>query len=90
MIISFFLSLAFLFIVYLLIKMNTLEGRVKGLQYTLKRISKQLDDSEEDPIEAEVRALANDDRDIEAVKLSRETFGYTLVEAKAYVDQLKE
>lgn len=90
MIMNFFLPLAFLFIVYLLIKINTLEGRVKGLQYTLNRIKKQFDDNEEDPVEAEIRAFVNNGENVKAVKLSRETFGYTLIEAKEYVGQFKE
>ncbi|MCH1626745.1 hypothetical protein [Fredinandcohnia quinoae] len=84
-----FVEVLILFIaVYLLFTVIKLDGRVKGLKYTLDQISKQTDVPEM-PINNELRQLLNEGNDVKAVKRVRETLGLSLVEAKQYVDALK-
>lgn len=75
-------------VVYLLITVIKLDGRVKGMKYTLDQISK-LTDVPEMPINNELRQLLDEGNDIQAVKRVRETLGLSLIEAKEYVDALK-
>ena len=84
-----FVEVLILFIgVYLIFAVIKLDGRVKGLKYTLDQISKQIDVPEK-PINNELRQLLNEGNDVKAVKRVRETLGLSLVEAKQYVDELK-
>ena len=46
-------------------------------------------EAEEYPVNEEVQQLVRDGEVIKAVKLSRELYGYSLLEAKRYVDSLK-
>ena len=75
-------------IVYIMSTIGKLEERVKGMQYSLQQISKQVGVTTE-AIDNEVRDLLAAGKDVAAVKRVRETLGLTLVEAKNYVDQLK-
>lgn len=84
-----FVEVFILFIcIYILSTVIKLNGRVKGLKYTLDQISKQIDVPEK-PINNELRQLLNEGNDIEAVKRVRETLGLSLVEAKQCIDALK-
>lgn len=80
--------LIILAIVYVMVTIGKLEGRIKGLQHSLQQISKQVGVSTE-VIDNEVRDLLKEGKDVAAVKCVRETLGLTLVEAKRYVDQFK-
>ena len=73
---------------YLLFTVNKLNSRVKGLEYTLEQMSKQVD-VPENPINNELRQMLIEGNDIKAVKRVRETLGLTLLEAKKYIDVLK-
>lgn len=85
---NFFDILTLLAVAYLLVTISKLEGRVKGLQHTVKRMSQQVG-VEDDPLDDELRELLQAGEDVKAVKRARETFGFTLIEAKEYVDGLK-
>ena len=61
---------------------------MKGLEYTLEQMSKQVD-VPENPINNELRQMLIEGNDIKAVKRVRETLGLTLLEAKKYIDVLK-
>lgn len=74
--------------IYLLASVIQLNGRIKGLVYTLDQISKQID-VPESPINKELRQLLNEGNDVKAVKRVRETLGLSLIEGKQYVDALK-
>ena len=74
--------------IYLLSTVNKLNNRVKGLEYTLEQMSKQVD-IPENPINNELRQMLIEGNDIKAVKRVRETLGLTLLEAKKYIDVLK-
>ena len=74
--------------IYLLSTVNKLNSRVKGLEYTLEQMSKQVD-VPENPINNELRQMLIEGNDIKAVKRVRETLGLTLLEAKKYIDVLK-
>ncbi len=80
--------LILLAIIYLMVTVGKLEGRIKGLQHSLQQISKQVGVSTE-VIANEVRDLLEEGKDVAAVKCVRETLGLTLVETKKYVDQFK-
>lgn len=83
-----FIELLLLFIsLYLLFTVFKLDGRIKGLKYTIDRISKQLN-VPENPINKELRELLKQGEDVKAVKIVRETLGLSLIEAKQYVDAL--
>ena len=73
---------------YLLSTVSKLNSRVKGLEYTLEQISKQVD-VPENPINNELRQLLKEGNDIKAVKRVRETLGLSLLEGKQYIDVLK-
>ena len=69
----------------IVIKLNS---RVKGLEYKLEQISRQID-LPESPINNELRQLLNEGNDVKAVKRVRETLGLSLIKAKQYIDVLK-
>lgn len=73
---------------YLLSTVSKLYSRVKGLEYTLEQISKQVD-VPENPINNELRQLLKEGNDVKAVKRVRETLGLSLIEGKQYIDVLK-
>lgn len=66
--------------------MGKLEGRIKGMQYTLDQFSQQ-SDLPEHPINDELRKLIKEGEDVRAIKRARETLGLTLLEGKD--DKLK-
>ncbi len=91
-----FIEILLLFIgVYLLYsvskidsRINKIDNNIKGIKYTLDQISKQVD-VPENPINTELRQLLNGGNDVKAVKRAREALGFSLLEAKQYVDSLK-
>lgn len=78
----------FLLITRVSSKMNTLETRVKGLQFRLEQVAKAVNVPEH-PVNDTLRELIKEGKDIEAVKAAREALGLSLLEAKEYVDVLK-
>ncbi|ASK63884.1 hypothetical protein CFK37_17825 [Virgibacillus phasianinus] len=85
---STFLSITFLVVIYLLIKVISLEGRIKGMKYTLNQLANQSEISE-GPIDDELHKLLREGKDVKAVKRVREAKGLSLVEGKKYIDELK-
>ena len=80
--------IALIIIIYLSVKLDKFEGRMKSMQYTLDQLTKQLG-LPENPINDELRELINGGEDVKAVKKARETLGLSLLEAKNYIDKLK-
>jgi len=85
---TFFEWFLFVAVIFLVLRVVTLEQRLKQMTYTLKQIGKQVGVSER-AINKDIKDLLKDGKDIEAVKLARETLGLSLVEGKQYVDELK-
>ncbi|WP_309228302.1 hypothetical protein [Virgibacillus saliphilus] len=75
-------------IMYLLHRIDKLEGRIKGMRYRLDQVAKQVD-VPEPPINDELRELIKEGEEVRAVKEAREALGLSLVEGKQYVDALK-
>ncbi|MGD7024865.1 hypothetical protein FZC79_15200 [Rossellomorea vietnamensis] len=75
-------------LIYVLITVIRLEGRIKGIRYALDQISKKAGVPEK-PINNELRELIRKDQEVQAVKEVRETLGLSLVEAKQYIEALK-
>ncbi|WP_150285245.1 hypothetical protein [Rummeliibacillus sp. TYF-LIM-RU47] len=89
-----YIQLALIIILFLIAlnlwtKVDSLEGRIKGLQYTLKQLTKQ-SGLPENPVNATLRKLIKEGEDIKAIKKARETLGLSLLEGKEYIDKLKE
>ncbi len=80
--------ISFLIIINLWTKVGKLEGRIKGMQYTLDQLTEQ-SGLPEHPIHDELRKLIQDGEDVKAIKRARETLGLTLLEGKEYIDKLK-
>jgi len=76
-------------VVYLITKISSLQEDLKNIKYKLNRIESQME-LPENPIDEDLRALLKEGKDIQAVKLARETLGLSLLEGKQYVDALKE
>lgn len=69
-------------------RVNKISGRVKGMNETLNYVAKEMK-LPESPINNEIRMLLKEGSDIKAVKAARENLGFSLLEAKQYVDALK-
>ncbi|GAA0493648.1 hypothetical protein GCM10008986_20150 [Salinibacillus aidingensis] len=82
------ITLLTLIILFLLIKVSRLERRLKGLQDTLRQQTHQ-GKFDENPVEEELYRLIREGKDVKAVKKAREAFGFSLIEGKRYIDQLK-
>lgn len=85
---TFFEWFLFVAVIFLALRVVTIEQRLKQMTYTLKQIGQQLGVSEQ-AINKDILDLLDEGKDIEAVKLARETLGLSLVEGKQYVDELK-
>lgn len=85
---SFLAGAFFVAVVYLLIKISNLQEALRGIKYKLDRIESQMD-LPENPIDDDLRALLQEGKDVQAVKVARETLGLSLLEGKQYVDALK-
>lgn len=75
-------------VLYLLSTVIRLDGQIKSMKHTLDQISKSVD-IPESPIDPEIKRLINENNDIKAIKRARELFGFTLLEGKQYIDNLK-
>ncbi|EMA6343501.1 hypothetical protein U3450_002447 [Bacillus cytotoxicus] len=65
------------------------DARLKRIETRLELITKQMRIREIEPeINHELRQLVRDGKTITAIKKAREAFGYSLLEAKEYVDAL--
>lgn len=75
----------------LLFTVFEMNGRIKRLKAKLDRLVKQLNVSTKpnEELHHELRKLLNEGYDIKAVKKVREALGFSLLEAKQYVDALK-
>ncbi|WP_042463332.1 hypothetical protein [Neobacillus dielmonensis] len=80
--------ISFLIIINLSTKVGKLEGRIKGMQYTLDQLTQQ-SGLPENPINDELRKLIKAGEDVKAIKKARETLGLSLLEGKNYIDKLK-
>lgn len=83
--IEFFILVAVLYLVLLVVK---LEGRLKAMEYKLNQLSKSMNITE-GPVDDELRELIHDGYDVKAIKRARETMGLSLLEGKQYIDRLK-
>ncbi|EML6321797.1 MULTISPECIES: hypothetical protein [Bacillus] len=86
------LILAFGFI-YIAEKLATIEkkndARLKRIEDRLQLITKEMGIVEREPeINKELRQLVEEGKTVTAVKRVREAFGFSLLEAKQYVDKL--
>ncbi|BCA32486.1 hypothetical protein COK25_16405 [Bacillus cereus] len=86
------LILAFGFI-YIAEKLATIEkkndARLKRIEDRLQLITKEMRIVEREPeINKELRQLVEEGKKVTAVKRVREAFGFSLLEAKQYVDKL--
>ncbi|AVP47663.1 hypothetical protein [Bacillus cereus] len=86
------LILAFGFI-YIAEKLATIEkkndARLKRIEDRLQLITKEMGIVEREPeINKELRQLVEEGQKVTAVKRVREAFGFSLLEAKQYVDKL--
>ncbi|PFJ60393.1 hypothetical protein [Bacillus thuringiensis] len=86
------LILAFGFI-YIAEKLATIEkkndARLKRIEDSLQLITKEMGIVEREPeINKELRQLVEEGKKVTAVKRVREAFGFSLLEAKQYVDKL--
>ncbi|MFC4024678.1 hypothetical protein ACFOUV_12820 [Oceanobacillus longus] len=79
------ISISLFIVIYFSIKVDKLDGRIKGMQYTLDQLAKRSGISE-NPINDDLRKLIKDGKDI---NIARETLGLSLVEGKEYIDKLK-
>ncbi len=73
-----------------------LNQQIQALEVRMKQMSKRIEQLEaevvlEEPaINEELRRLIAEDQEIRAIKAARVAFGYSLIEAKQYIDGLKE
>jgi predicted Holliday junction resolvase-like endonuclease len=63
----FLIIIAFLVIINLTAKVNKLEDRIKGMQYSLDQVTKQAG-LPENPVNDELRELIKEGKDVKAVK----------------------
>ncbi|AIY05911.1 hypothetical protein Plano_1946 [Planococcus sp. PAMC 21323] len=72
------------------------EKRIENLEQRMRQLEKQLiqvqqgEEWIEPDINSELRQLLKKGKMVEAVKRTREEFGLSLLEAKQYVDELKD
>lgn len=67
-------------------KLEAIERRLARQQSILDQLTQDLPET---PPDDEVVALIADGESIKAIKLAREIYGFSLIEAKQYVDRLK-
>jgi ribosomal protein L7/L12 len=70
-------------------KIQQIQRRQIRLEQTLQHIMKHLDIEPQESDKADIMELLIHGDKISAIKLARERFGYSLLEAKEYVDQLE-
>lgn len=86
---SIYIAISLIVIIYLLYRVVILEGRIKQLQSTLNQV-RDYPEMSKHPVNDELRMLIKEEKDIKAVKRAREVFGFSLLEGKEYVDELKK
>lgn len=86
---TFGIGLLLLITVFLLMKVQQLQGQVKRLEINTEQIIKNLNIPTDASIDQQLKTLINKDQEVAAVKLARETLGLSLIEGKKYIDQLK-
>lgn len=69
-------------------RIEALENRVRQVEQLLKQATHGMEMAEPD-VNKELRLLLKEGKTIEAVKRTRQEFGWSLLEAKQYVDELK-
>ena len=69
-------------------KMAMIEERIKRHEKLLERLTSQMK-IEDTTVPDEVLIPLREGKDVQAVKAARERFGYSLLEAKQYVDGVK-
>lgn len=69
-------------------RINALESRIRHVEKQLKQTTQGMELTEPD-VNEELRELLEKGKMIEAVKRTRLEFGWSLLEAKQYVDDLK-
>ncbi|MEC2074155.1 hypothetical protein [Alkalihalophilus marmarensis] len=74
---------------FILLSISTTDRRLKKIEYKLDRISEQVGVTGL-PVDDEIRELLKKGQTVEAVKLARDELGLSLIEAKKYVDGLRE
>ncbi|GAB6425523.1 hypothetical protein bcgnr5390_08840 [Bacillus luti] len=79
--------------IYIVEKINRIEkkndARLKRIEDKLQLITKEMGIVEREPeINKELRQLMEEGKTVTAVKRVREVFGFSLLEAKQYVDKL--
>ncbi|MDE7553127.1 hypothetical protein [Bacillus tropicus] len=79
--------------IYIVEKLNKIEkktdARLKRMEDRLQLITKEMGIIDREPeINKELRQLMEEGKTVTAVKRVRETFGFSLLEAKQYVDRL--
>ncbi len=73
-----------------------LNQRMKAVEVRMRHMSKRIEqleaevELEEPAINSELRRLIGRGEEVRAIKAARVAFGYSLIEAKHYVDGLKE
>ena len=87
------IPIAALGFIYIKEKLNEIEkkndARLKGIEDRLQVITKEMGIVEREPeINKESRQLVEEGKTVTAVKRVREAFGFSLLEAKQYVDKL--
>ncbi|MFS0752558.1 hypothetical protein [Oceanobacillus sp. 1P07AA] len=84
-----FISLIFI-ILYLAIQLMKTRSELKSLESNTQYLNKEeASDYTDHPIHQQLLLLIDQQQDVKAVKLARETFGFSLLEGKRYVDWLK-
>ncbi|MDN5709171.1 MAG: hypothetical protein L0G95_07010 [Planococcus sp. (in: firmicutes)] len=85
------LSLGAVGAVYLLLsqQIQALEVRMKHMSKRIKQLEAEVT-LEEPAINEELRRLIAEGQEVRAIKAARVAFGYSLLEAKQYIDGLKE
>ncbi|EJS77155.1 hypothetical protein CN425_13795 [Bacillus cereus] len=87
------ISIAAFGFIYIAEKLNKIEKktdtRLKRIEDRLQIITKEMGIVEREPeINKELRQLVEEGKTVTAVKRVREVFGFSLLEAKQYVDKL--
>ncbi|BAC12778.1 hypothetical protein [Oceanobacillus iheyensis HTE831] len=78
-------------IMYLTIQLIKTQSKLKVLESNTQTMNKKETFQHTDhPVHQQLLLLIDQQQDIKAVKLARETFGFSLLEGKRYVDWLKK
>ena len=68
-------------------KLNKIDGRLKNIKATLDLVAKVVEIPEH-PINDVLRDLKKEGKEIQTIKEARKVLGFSLLEAKQYVDSL--